>query len=81
MSIEQGNNNKDLETADFSAAYESTGEKSSEPVVFHSVKKINIVGGATTKSKLFDPEQLGKSVLNKDEGRMQEIKNNQKKLD
>ena len=77
MSIEQGINNKDLETADFSAAYESTGEKSNEPVVFHSAKKINIVGvSSVSKSKIFDPEQLGKSVLNKDENRMQEIKIN-----
>jgi len=48
-----------------------------DPVVFHSAKKINIVSGAsTTKSKIFDPEQLSKSVLNKDENLMKEIKNN-----
>lgn len=45
---EQGNNNKDLENTNqnFTAAYESNVDKSLDPVVFHSAKKINIISGA-----------------------------------
>ena len=72
---EQGNNTKNLDGGqDFSAAYESSVDKSVDPVVFHSAKKINIIGIASSKYKHFDPEQLGKPVLVKDENRMKEIK-------
>jgi len=65
MSVtEQGNNNKELEGQDFNAAYESSVDKSAEPIKFHSAKKINIVGISNlSKSKHFDPDQLNKSVL------------------